>query len=43
MTVRNSWVTQGAAKAGFVDKSEFEKIQKQGTKAVENWIDSQLT
>lgn len=43
MTVRNSWVTQGTEKAGFVDKAEFEKIQKQGMKAVENWIDSQLT
>ena len=43
MTVRNSWVTQGAEKAGFVDKAEFEKIQRQGTKAIENWIDNQLT
>ncbi|MFA9422791.1 MAG: TIR domain-containing protein [Sedimentibacter sp.] len=42
MTVRNSWVTQGVEKAGFVDKVEFEKIQRQGTKAIENWIDNQL-
>lgn len=42
MTVRNSWVTQGVEKAGFIDKAEFEKVQRQGTKAVENWIDKQL-
>jgi len=42
MTVRNSWVTQGAEKAGFIDKADFEKIQRQGTKAIENWIDNQL-
>lgn len=42
MTVRNSWVTQGVEKAGFIDKAEFEKVQRQGKKAVENWIDNQL-
>lgn len=40
--VRNSWVTQGKESAGFVDKAEFEKIKRQGDKAVENWIDKQL-
>ncbi len=42
MVVRNSWITQGKEAAGFVDKAEFEKIKKQGSKAVENWIDKQL-
>lgn len=42
MVVRNSWVTQGVEKAGFIDKAEFETIKRQGQKAVENWIDSQL-
>lgn len=42
MTVRNSWVTQGVEKAGFLDKAEFEKVQRQGKSAVEKWIDDQL-
>lgn len=42
MTVRNSWVTQGIEKAGFIDKADFESIQRKGKKAVENWIDDQL-
>ena len=42
MTVRNSWVTQGKEVAGFVDKAEFERIKRQGEKAVHNWIDGQL-
>ena len=42
MVVRNSWVTQGCEAAGFVDKADFEKIKKQGDKAIHNWIDKQL-
>ena len=42
MTVRNSWVTQGKEAAGFIDKAEFEKIKRQGDKAVYTWIDKQL-
>lgn len=42
MTVRNSWVTQGKEAAGFIDKAEFEQIERQGKKAVENWIDRQM-
>ena len=42
MIVRNSWVTQGVEKAGFIDKAEFEQVRRQGTKAIENWIDGQL-
>ena len=42
MSVRNSGVTQGLEKAGFVDKADFEKVQRQGKTAIENWIDKQL-
>ena len=42
MIVRNSWVTQGKEAAGFIDKAEFEKVKRQGEKAVCNWIDRQL-
>jgi len=42
MTVRNSWVTQGKEAAGFIDKAEFEKIKRNGEKAVCKWIDEQL-
>jgi len=41
--VRNSWITYSDRKtAGYIDSAEFEKIKKQGRKAVENWIDFQL-
>lgn len=40
--VRNSWVTQGKEAAGFIDKAEFEKVEKRGQKAIENWINQQL-
>jgi len=42
MVVRNSWVTQGKESAGFVDAAEFEKLEKEGDKAIKNWIDNQL-
>lgn len=42
MVVRNSWVTQGCESAGFVDKADFEKIKKEGDKAIKNWIDKQI-
>jgi len=42
MVVRNSWVTQGVEKAGFLDKADFEKLKLKGDKAVESWIDDQL-
>lgn len=42
MVVRNSWVTQGKQAAGFIDKADFEEIQKQGDQAIKNWIDKQL-
>jgi len=40
--VRHSWITRDRKTAGFIDSAEFEKIKKQGKRAVENWIDSQL-
>ena len=43
MVVRNSWVTQGKEAAGFVDAAEFKKIESGGDKAIQNWIDAQLT
>ena len=42
MIVRNSWVTQGKESAGFVDSADFEKLKKQGDKAIQAWIDNQL-
>lgn len=39
--VRNSWVTKGDA-AGFVDKADFEEVEKKGTAAVQKWIRDQL-
>jgi hypothetical protein len=41
--VRNSWVTQGTQAAGFVDVAERESLKKQGDKAIQNWVDGQLT
>lgn len=40
--VRNSWITQGKEAAGFVDSAGFEKIKRQGDRAVRCWIDNQL-
>jgi hypothetical protein len=42
MVVRNSWVTQGREAAGFIDAADFEKLKKQGDKAIQAWIDAQL-
>ncbi len=42
MVVRNSWVTQGKEAAGFIDAADFEKIKRQGDRAIQNWIDNQL-
>jgi len=42
MVVRNSWVAQGKESAGFIDAADFEKLKKQGDKAIQNWIDKQL-
>lgn len=43
MVVRNRWVTQGGQTiSGIIDHAEFEKVQRNGTKAIEKWIDNQL-
>lgn len=42
MNVRNSNVIAGAIKSGFIDKADFEKVEKAGQKAIQNWIDDQL-
>ena len=42
MNVRNSNVIGGVMKSGFIDKAEFEKVERQGDRAIQNWIDNQL-
>lgn len=42
MVVRNSDVIRGDDKRGFIDKAEFEKVERQGNPAIQRWIDAQL-
>ncbi len=42
MNVRNSNVIGGVLKSGFIDKADFEKVERQGTRAIQAWIDDQL-
>ena len=42
MIVRNSWVTQGRAAAGFIDAADFEEVKRKGDTAIANWINGQL-
>lgn len=42
MNVRNSNVIAGAVKAGFIDKADFEAVERQGDRAIKDWIDDQL-
>jgi len=42
MNVRNSNVIAKDAKAGFIDKADFEAVERKGDKSIEAWIDSQL-
>jgi hypothetical protein len=42
MNVRNSNVIGGVMKSGFIDKAEFEKVERGGDKAIKAWIDDQL-
>lgn len=42
MNVRNSNVISGALKSGFIDKADFEAVEKQGEKAIQRWIDEQF-
>lgn len=42
MNVRNSNVIAGDEKSGFIDKADFEKVEKNGDGAIKKWIDKQL-
>lgn len=42
MNVRNSNVISGVLKSGFIDKADFESVERQGEKAIQTWIDNQL-
>ncbi|MHA6880921.1 TIR domain-containing protein [Ralstonia pseudosolanacearum] len=42
MNVRNSNVITGAIKSGFIDKADFEKVEREGDNAIKAWIDKQL-
>ncbi|CAN7664656.1 TIR domain-containing protein [Caballeronia sp. LjRoot34] len=42
MNVRNSNVIVGATKSGFIDKADFEKVERDGERAIKAWIDKQL-
>jgi hypothetical protein len=42
MNVRNSNVITGTTKSGFIDKADFEKVEREGDKAIKAWIDKQL-
>lgn len=42
MVVRNSDVIRGDEKAGFIDKADFEAVEKEGDGAIKKWIDKQL-
>lgn len=42
MNVRNSNVIGGVMKSGFIDKADFEQVEREGDKAIKTWIDNQL-
>ncbi|PAJ85271.1 TIR domain-containing protein [Burkholderia ubonensis] len=42
MNVRNSNVINGAIKSGFIDKADFEEVERKGDNAIKAWIDKQL-
>ena len=42
MNVRNSGALVSVEEAGFVDKADFEKVEKEGDQAIKEWIDDQL-
>ncbi|MGC8045319.1 TIR domain-containing protein, partial [Salmonella enterica] len=42
MNVRNSNVINANPKVGFIDKAEFEKLERTGDSTVKAWIDAQL-
>lgn len=42
MNVRNSNVISSDSKAGFIDKADFEEVERKGDAAIKKWIDDQL-
>ena len=40
--VRNCWVNDGNKATGFVDRAEFEEVERQGQAAIKRWIDMQM-
>ena len=42
MNVRNSNVITGVLKSGFIDKVDFEAVERQGNAAIKRWIDKQF-
>ena len=42
MNVRNCNVIAGAIKSGFIDKADFEAVERGGDAAIKKWIDGQL-
>jgi len=42
MNVRNSDVIEKDKTFGFIDKAEFEKVERQGDTAIKKWIDTQM-
>jgi MTH538 TIR-like domain (DUF1863). len=42
MNVRNSNVIASNTKSGFIDKADFEEVERQGDQAIKNWINKQL-
>lgn len=42
MNVRNSNVIASDAKAGFIDKADFEEVERKGDAAIRRWINDQL-
>lgn len=42
MNVRNSNVIASDTKTGFIDKADFEEVERKGDKAIKKWINDQL-
>ncbi|MDF7795759.1 TIR domain-containing protein [Pseudomonas syringae] len=42
MNVRNSNVIESDTKVGFIDKADFEEVERQGDAAIKKWINDQL-
>jgi hypothetical protein len=42
MVVRNSNVIKSDDKVGFIDKADFEEVERKGDAAIRAWIDKQL-